>query len=295
MDERDMDVFLTLARELHFGRTARQLHLSQASVSQTIQKLERRIGAALFDRSSRRVALTPIGRRLREDLEPARQRIREALARATTAARGAAGVLRLGFEAPSLADLVAATLEEFQRRYPDIDLEIREVDFRDPLRMLVDDEVDLLFTLFPVDGPDLRGGPVVYREPMVLAVNAGHPLAGRERVTLDDLAEAPVLRASRPPPGYWVDAGPWLTPAGRQVRRGPCLGTFQELMLAVSRGVGHVPLAAHAARYFARPQVVFVPFVGALDAEWGVVSRTSRDTERIRAFIAVAEELGRRG
>jgi hypothetical protein len=83
---RDIEIFLTLAEELHFGRTAERLHVSTARVSQTIRKLERRIGAALFDRTSRQVALTLIGRRLEADLRPAYQQIREGIDRAIAAA-----------------------------------------------------------------------------------------------------------------------------------------------------------------------------------------------------------------
>jgi len=68
MELRDIEIFLTLAEELHFGRTAERLRVSQARVSQAIRRQERRLGVALFDRTSRRVALTPVGRRLREDL-----------------------------------------------------------------------------------------------------------------------------------------------------------------------------------------------------------------------------------
>jgi len=75
MERRDAEIFLTLAEELHFGRTAERLFVSQARVSQSIKKLERRIGAPLFERTSRHVALTPIGRQLHRDIGPAYRRI----------------------------------------------------------------------------------------------------------------------------------------------------------------------------------------------------------------------------
>ncbi|MFE4462365.1 LysR family transcriptional regulator, partial [Nocardia tengchongensis] len=65
---RDIEIFLTLSDELHFGRTAERLYISQARVSQVIRKIETQVGGKLFERSSRNVALTPIGRRLAEDL-----------------------------------------------------------------------------------------------------------------------------------------------------------------------------------------------------------------------------------
>jgi DNA-binding transcriptional LysR family regulator len=88
VEQRDIEIFLTLAEELHFGRTAERPHVSTARVSQTIKKLERRIGAALFERTSRHVALTPIGRRLDDDLRPAYEQIREGIGRAIASGRG---------------------------------------------------------------------------------------------------------------------------------------------------------------------------------------------------------------
>lgn len=84
----EVESFLTLAEELHFGRTAERLRVSAAHVSQTIRKLERRVGAALFHRSSRRVELTPLGRALAEELGPARAAVGAALQAAVEAGRG---------------------------------------------------------------------------------------------------------------------------------------------------------------------------------------------------------------
>src|SRR5215510_2897054 len=96
MEQRDIEIFLTLAEELHFGRTAERPHVSTARVSQTIKKLERRVEATLFERTSRQVALTPTGRRLDDDLRPAYQQSREGGDRAIAAARGVEGELRAG-------------------------------------------------------------------------------------------------------------------------------------------------------------------------------------------------------
>jgi Bacterial regulatory helix-turn-helix protein, lysR family len=74
MELRDIEIFLTLAQELHFGRTAERLHVSPARVSQAIKKQERLIGAELFTRTSRNVRLTPVGERLRADLAPVYRR-----------------------------------------------------------------------------------------------------------------------------------------------------------------------------------------------------------------------------
>jgi DNA-binding transcriptional LysR family regulator len=283
VERRDIEIFLTLAEELHFGRTAERQRVSQARVSQTIKQVERRIGAPLFERTSRRVTLTAIGRRLRDDLEPAYQQVEAAIARAKEAGRGVGGVLRLGLEAPALADLMAPALEKFRQLMPDCEIRIREVDFSDPLRMLRADEVDVLVTLLPVTEPDLTVGPVVHTESMVLAVSAKHPFARRKNVTLEDLARDTVLRAARPPKPYW-DEDPWFTPAGKPIERGRPFRTFQELVLAIAGGQGICPLAAHAKDFFARPNISYVPFEGTPAVDWGLVWRSAGETARVRAF-----------
>ena len=96
LELREVRAFLTLAEELHFGRTADRLGITPSRVSQTIRQLEARVGGRLFDRSSRRVALTPAGERLRRDAGAAWEQLEQALAGARSVATGVAGALRLG-------------------------------------------------------------------------------------------------------------------------------------------------------------------------------------------------------
>jgi DNA-binding transcriptional LysR family regulator len=93
MERDELECFLLLAEELHFGRTAEKMRLSRARVSQLVQRLERRVGAPLFIRTSRRVALPSLGRQLRADLAPHHRCIEDALTRASAAARGIDTVL----------------------------------------------------------------------------------------------------------------------------------------------------------------------------------------------------------
>ena len=288
LDTRDIEVFLTLADELHFGRTAERLHLTQARVSQTVQRLERRIGATLFDRTSRRVALTAIGTELRDRLVGPVRAIDDAVTAAMAAARGVADTLCIGFEAPAIAEISADVWQRFRDRYPECDLVVREADFTDLFGMLRTGDIDVLVTLLPVREPDLTVGPVVYTEPMVLAVPAKHPLAQRPFATLDDLGEHPVLRAANPPAPYWCDPpADWKTRSGKEIRRAERVSTIQELFAAVAAGVGIAPLAGHAANYFARPSIAFVEFRDAPPARWGLVWRTVAETARIRALSDV--------
>ncbi|WP_308203973.1 LysR family transcriptional regulator [Goodfellowiella coeruleoviolacea] len=291
LERHELEAFLVLAEELHFGRTAERLRLSQARVSQTISRLERRIGAPLFERTSRRVALTPLGVQLRDDLEPLHREMGEAVARAVAAARGVAGVLRVGFLGAGAGELTSAVLDAFRTANPGCEIQMRETHFADPLGPLRAGEVDVLVTRLPVREPDLTVGPVVLSEPRVLAVPARHRFARRQQVSLEDLARETVFGVTGPAPDYWWDFHvPRFTPSGRPVRRGQDVATFQELLALVAAGQGVSPVAASVERYYARPDIAFVPFDDAPATDVAVVWRTAGATARVRAFAQAAGE-----
>lgn len=204
VEQRDTEIFLTLADELHFGRTAERLHVSTARVSQTIKKMERRIGAPLFERTSRRVELTPIGRRLHDDLRPAYQQIQQGLDRAINAARGVRGVLRVGFFGAAAGRFVLEVAEAFHTQHPECDVQIRENQFSDGLdNLLRAGNIEMLLAIFPIREPDLTTGVVLFRENRLLAVSARHPFARRPSVSFSDLARDKVLRSPPAIPDYW--------------------------------------------------------------------------------------------
>jgi len=290
MERRDIEIFLTLAEELHFGRTAERLHVSTARVSQTVKTLERRIGTLLFERTSRRVVLTPIGRRLEEDLRPAYEQIHDGIARAVAAGRGLDGVLRVGFVGTAIGQLVLEIANVFHARHPRCRVQIRESHYSDGVGLLAADEVDVLVAAADTRHiRDLDQSPVLLREPSVLAVSARHPLARRESVTLDDLARAKVLCPRGLPDEVDEVAVPAATPGGVVIERGPDFGTVQEMLALVGAGQGVFPVPAHAARYDSRPDVVYLPIRDGLPFEWRLIWRAAVTTNRIRAFSEAAQ------
>src|SRR6266702_833953 len=115
---RELRIFLMLADELHFGRTAQRLGISQPGVSEAVLVLESRLGVKVFDRTSRRVRLTLAGEELKRTLAPALAALDQALAGTSQLSRAVRGLLRVGFvlttEGPALSRLIAA----FNTRYP---------------------------------------------------------------------------------------------------------------------------------------------------------------------------------
>ncbi|MFE5006634.1 LysR substrate-binding domain-containing protein [Streptomyces sp. NPDC056696] len=289
MERRDIEIFLALAEELHFGRTAERLRISTARVSQTVKQLERRVGVLLFERTSRRVVLTPVGQRLYDDIRPGYDRIAEGVRRAEAAGRSVGGVLRAGFIGAQGGPFILSVTQLLRRQYPDVDIRIREVQFSDFFVPLRSGEIDILLCSRPVEEPDLTVGPVLIREPHVLAVSARHPFARRASVSLNDLARDTVLRSPRSVPAYWDDHHiPARTPDGRPVERGESVETIQELIALVGAGQGIYPAPAHAAAYYARPDVAYVPLSDAPAFEWGFTWRPSSETTRLRAFHQAA-------
>lgn len=294
MEQRDIEIFLTLADELHFGRTADRLHVSTARVSQTIKKMERRIGAPLFERTSRRVTLTPIGRHLDDDLRPAYQQIQQGIERAITAARGVRGVLRVGFMGAAAGQFVLEVAEAFHARHPECDVQIRENQFSDGLdHLLRAGEIEMLLAIFPIREPDLTVGAVLFREDRMLAVAARHPFARRLAVSFADLARDKVLSSPPGIPDYWDKMlAPQQTPDGRPTERGPAFATIQEMLALVGAGKGSYPVPAQASHYYIRPDVTYVPIHDAPPFEWGFIWPTAAETNLIRAFNGAAAEVG---
>jgi DNA-binding transcriptional LysR family regulator len=287
---RDIEIFLTLAQELHFGRTAERLHVSPARVSQVIKKQERRIGGALFDRTSHHVRLTALGQQLFEDLLPVQQGLRQSLERAALTARGAAEVLRLGMLTSNSGDL-RTVLAAFTSRRPGCTVRIRAVGYDDPFSALRRNEIDVLLAWLPIREPDLTVGPVVYTEPVVLCVSAGHRLATRQSVSYEDLADEAVLTGAAP--GYWREALiPTHTPAGRLVPGGPAAVNGTQILAIVASGEAVCPVHAHATRYYARPDIAYVPIHDAPLGRWALCWRTSSETEAIRDFAGAAGDIG---
>ncbi|MFE3099623.1 LysR family transcriptional regulator [Nocardia tengchongensis] len=290
---RDIEIFLTLSDELHFGRTAERLYISQARVSQVIRKIETQVGGKLFERSSRNVALTPIGRRLAEDLHITYRDLRAGLGRAARAARhGEDGLLRIGVTSSSLAE-IRPLLKIFEAQHPNCSIHIEHVHFGNPFGALRADEIDVLVSWLPIEEPDLTVGPTLYEEPFMLLVGADHPLADRESATYEDLADYGVFGAgtdpARQPPDYWQSAiTPFTTPSGRTIRRVVHADNFQDAILLVAAGKAITPVHAHAAIHYARPDVTYIPMPDAPPARWALIWRRGGETDLIRDLAAIA-------
>jgi DNA-binding transcriptional LysR family regulator len=282
---RDIEIFLTLADELHFGRTAERLHISPPRVSQAIAKQERRIGAPLFERTSRKVTLTPLGEQLRDDLQAGYRRILAGVESATSTARGGQDTLTFGVLGPMWQEISPLTAL-FRRRHPDVELRMREVRIDAPFDLLREREIDVALLWLPVAEDDLTVGPVTFTEPIVLAVGRTHPFAARSSVPLAELAGETVVPSGLPIPEYWETAVSPVpaTPATHRTR--------DEVMWAVTSGDGVAFACAQGIKYLERADLVYVPIDERPTLRWGLVRRSGHVDRRVAEFTRIAEELG---
>ncbi|GAA1761698.1 LysR family transcriptional regulator [Nonomuraea bangladeshensis] len=291
MELRDIEIFLTLAEELHFGRTAARLCLSPARVTQAIQKQERQIGAPLFERTSRTVRLTPVGRQLRDDLRPLYAGLKHSVERAQLAGQGITGILRVGMLPANAYDL-RAYWDVFRFRHPQWKLRVRSTQFSDAFATLRRGDIDVLVAWLPVDEPDLAVGPVLLAEPRVLAVSTGHELTRRTSVSLEMAADFQHPQASTAP-GYWYDAFvPRETRRGRTIERGPVVQNTEEAITLAGMAEIVVLFPSHMTRYWVRPDITYLPVTGMEKLPFALVWRSESENEPIRALAEVVRDLG---
>lgn len=188
--------FAVLAEERHFGRAAELLGIAQPPLSQQIRRLEQRVGHPLFDRGPGGVTLTPAGRELLPAALRALDEVSGGLDAARRTGRGQAGRLRVGFAASLALTVLPGTLRAYRDRYPDVELEIREMTTAPQVAALREHTIDIGLLREPPDEDGLTAEPLL-SERFVAVLPAGHPLAAHRVVPVAALAGEPFVLLPR--------------------------------------------------------------------------------------------------
>lgn len=237
MDLRTLEYFVAVAEERHFGRAAARLHMTQPPLSRAIKRLEHDLGCVLLDRSPAGVTLTPAGTSLYDEartlLEQAGQ------VRVRVAAAAGTDTVTLGTLADSAQQAGARLAAAYRRRHPGIHVRIRESDLTDPTTGLRAGLVDAALTRAPFDETGIVTR-VLRSDPVGAVLRSDDPLAGRDTVTLGDLADRRWFRFPEGTDPVWRDY--WYSASAR--RDGPVVRTAQECMQSVlwDGAVGLTPL-----------------------------------------------------
>jgi DNA-binding transcriptional LysR family regulator len=198
MELRKLRYFVALAEELHFGRAAQRLHITQPPLSMAILSLEQELAVRLFTRAPRRVTLTAAGAAFLEQARALLARAADAIEVTRAADRGEVGRLRIGFMTASIYTVLPPLLRDFAARLPAVKLELRELAMPQQLTLLRQGEIDVGFVRPPVEDAELDSETVL-SETLVVALPRGHPLTRLRRIPARRLAAQPFVAFQRQP------------------------------------------------------------------------------------------------
>lgn len=273
MDLRTLRYFVAVADELHFGRAAARLHMTQPPLSRAIRQLETDLGAVLLHRSPTGVTLTPAGAAL---LDEARALLAQAdQVRAKVAA---AATLTVGTLADSAEQAGGRMVAAFRERHPDVHVEVRETDLTDPTAGLRSGLADVVFTRTPFDDTGITTH-ILRTDPVGVVLRADDPLADREVLDPGELADRRWFRLPDGTDPVW--SAYWAGPG----RAGPVVRTVHECTQAVlwNGNVGIAPL-----RHPLPDGLTTVPLRGKAQCHLVVAWQTADTSPLVRSFADLA-------
>ncbi|MFF2950362.1 LysR family transcriptional regulator [Kitasatospora sp. NPDC057965] len=277
MELRTLRYFVAVAEELHFGRAATRLHISQPPLSRAVKQLEADLGALLLVRSPSGVTLTPAGAVLLDEarsLLDHADRVRLRVSAAAGSAAIAVGILGDGTD-PAVARLAAA----YRRNHPGVDIRIRDTDLTDPTCGLRAGLVDVALTRAPFDETALTVR-TLRTDPVGVVLRADDPLARHDRLRLAELDGRRWFRFPRGTDPVWQAYWHGGTP-----REGPVVRAVQECQQAVlwNGTIGLAPL-----RHDVPAQLTVVPLTDMPPSRVVAVWNEGDTNPLIRSFVEIA-------
>jgi DNA-binding transcriptional LysR family regulator len=295
VETRHLRYFLAVAEELHFGRAAAKLHMTQPPLSQAIFALEALLGAPLFERSRRGVALTPAGAALLPEARKLLAQAAELPELVRRAQAGASGSLSLAFVSSADYSVLPPLLTAFRASHPQVAIALREATSDTQLDDLLAGRIDCGMLIPPL--PDKARAALDYRailrEPLVLAAPEGL-LRGRRRIALADLPrllpDAPlIIFPRRIAPAFYDAILAALRDAGVVANLGQEAIQMQTIVSLVSAGMG-IALVPQSVSNLKRTGVHYLPVAGPTPTfETGVAWRRDNASPVLRAFLDLTE------
>lgn len=192
MELRQLRYFLVVADELHFGRAAERLHLTQPPLTVAVRRLERELGVQLFDRTTRRVTLTPAGKSFKDRIQVAIADLDDAAGDVADVAAGRSGKIRVGFVSSASYTTIPEAIRAFREHRPRIALELNPLTSGEQIEQLLDGNLDLGLIRDPGDVPGLRF-ELLSTEDLVVVLPDAHRLAAAEELQPQDLEGEPMI------------------------------------------------------------------------------------------------------
>ncbi len=288
---RHLRYFIAVAEELHFGRAAAKLGIAQPPLSQQIQRLELLLGVKLFERTSRQVRLTEAGRTFLDGAQRAIVHVNSAIAEVQRVHQGEGGSVTVAFAASVMFHSLPEIIRQFRAQYPGVQLELREMSTGPQIAGLHAGGIDVGFGRHPSHETSLQFATLV-AEPLLIALNARHPLASEATVELAQLAhEDFVLFPSEVAPGLHAQVFALCREAGF---RPHVVQESRELYTTVSlveAGVG-VTIVPASVRKMGWPGVVYRTMPSRLaQSAIEMVWRTDNRSAAVGAFVNLVLQI----
>ncbi|KYC42372.1 LysR family transcriptional regulator [Scytonema hofmannii PCC 7110] len=291
MELRHLRYFVVIAEELHFGRAAERLHMTQQPLSQQIRQLEAEIGVLLFHRTKRRVQLTEAGKAFLEEARQILHKASQAVEMARQVARGENGRLTVGFSGFATYSLLPKVLRIFRERFPLVELELEEMTSSAQVQALQNRQIHLGLMIPPIPDTELVQEPIL-REPLVVILPETHPLATQSELKLSALANESFILVSRHlEPGYYDLCISLFQQAGFSPKVFQKASQKQTILGLVSAGMG-VSLAPASIRNIHRTGVVYTTLSSLnVEVELVAVWRQDDTSTVLQTFVRVLREI----
>lgn len=291
MELRQLRYFMAVADELHFGRAAQRLHMSQPPLSVQVGRLEREVGLPLFERSTRRVSLTPAGRHLQERARRILDEVDAVRAEMRDYVDGLAGQLTAGFVSSANYTVLPEVVRLFRARRDRVNLTLLPLTSGEQFDRLRDGSIDVGIVRDEV--PEVGSSQprlvteVVFEERLVLCVPIGHPLAQRDEVTAEEVSSVPLIAYPRSLMPGFVDRVHEVLGLGAGGLRIAEEVVHQETALGfVAAGVGG-SILPESVRQLVPPSIAVVPLAGSPTTRLLAARRATADDDAITAaFVA---------
>lgn len=201
-NSRQLQYFIAVAEELHFGRAAERLGIAQPPLSRYIKSLEEDLDAQLFHRGRSSITLTQAGARLYERLVPIFSELEDAVLEVRRISQGAEGRLRIGFVGSSTYGVLPNILKSFRLHYPKVSLSLFPMNNSALRRALTRHEIDIAVARPRIEDPDIKSVPLI-TEPLVVALPDTSEMAPKRRLRPEDLRQMPlILYPEKPRPSF---------------------------------------------------------------------------------------------
>jgi DNA-binding transcriptional LysR family regulator len=282
VDLRKLRYFVAVAEQLHFGRAAEVLHIAQPVLSRQIRALEGELKAQLFVRDKRATELTPAGRQLLADAVPLLAGAEALKRRVARTARGE-GSFTIGFM-PGL--IVTGAVRAISARYPQLNVTVLRTGYEDQSEVIRDGRADVSYLRLPAD---LRGLRVLelLAEPRVAVLPTGHPLAGKDQISITDLVDEHLLQDPAAVP-EWRDTATEMR--SRRRPAAPGFRTVEEKLEHVAAGHGIVLLPLSTAAFYTRPGISYGQVTDIPPGQVCLAWDASRRSQVIEEFAAIARD-----